>query len=253
MNINQQYISERNSYSGQIPRYIVIHNTDNYSTGADARAHAMAQYHGNFDGYSAHVYVDDKSAYQAMPYSRGAWHVGVNYGGRLFGTVNNRNSVGIEMCVQAGFDYDKAFANTAEVCRRLMSELNIPADRVVQHYDVCAKNCPSAIRAKNDWNRFKKLIQEKEEENSLSGGKKITLTEELRVILPELSRGCTGTAVKMLQVFLQVQTDGIFGTETENALRTFQKNTNQLADGICGRNSWMAIAVHMRENTYAGY
>ena len=38
----------------------------------------------------------------------------------------------------------------------------------------------------------------------------------------------------------------------ENALRTFQKNTNQLADGICGRNSWMAIAVHMRENTYAG-
>lgn len=96
MNINQQYISERNSYSGQIPRYIVIHNTDNYSTGADARAHAMAQYHGNFDGYSAHVYVDDKSAYQAMPYSRGAWHVGVNYGGRLFGTVNNRNSVGIE-------------------------------------------------------------------------------------------------------------------------------------------------------------
>ena len=27
-----------------------------------------------------------------------------------------------------------------------MSELNIPADRVVQHYDVCAKNCPSAIR-----------------------------------------------------------------------------------------------------------
>ena len=57
MNINQQYISERNSYSGQIPRYIVIHNTDNYSTDADARAHAMAQYHGNFDGYSAHVYV----------------------------------------------------------------------------------------------------------------------------------------------------------------------------------------------------
>lgn len=250
MNINQQYISERNSYSGQIPRYIVIHNTDNYSTGADARAHAMAQYHGNFDGYSAHVYVDDKSAYQAMPYSRGAWHVGVNYGGRLFGTVNNRNSVGIEMCVQAGFDYDKAFANTAEVCRQLMSELNIPADRVVQHYDVCAKNCPSAIRAKNDWNRFKKLIQEKEEENSPSGGKKITLTEELRVILPELSRGCTGTAVKMLQVFLQVQTDGIFGTETENALRTFQKNTNQLADGICGKNSWTAIAVHMREDTY---
>ena len=126
-------------------------------------------------------------------------------------------------------------------------------ENIQQCHAFSAQTFPSAIRAKNDWNRFKKLIQEKEEENSPSGGKKITLTEELRVILPELSRGCTGTAVKMLQVFLQVQTDGIFGIETENALRTFQKNTNQLADGICGRNSWMAIAVHMRENTYAGY
>jgi len=89
MNINQQYISERNSYSGQIPRYIVIHNTDNYSTDADARAHAMAQYRGNFDGYSAHVYVDDKSAYQAMPYSRGVQtaYVGIEYSGRQSSTA----------------------------------------------------------------------------------------------------------------------------------------------------------------------
>ena len=134
----------------------------------------MAQYHGNFDGYSAHVYVDDKSAYQAMPYSRGAWHVGVNYGGRLFGTVNNRNSVGIEMCVQAGFDYDKAFANTAEVCRQLMSELNIPADRVVQHSTMmyAPKTVLPLSVQKMTGTVLKKLIQEKEEENSPSGGKK---------------------------------------------------------------------------------
>ena len=84
--------------------------------------------------------------------------MGVNYGGRLFGTVNNRNSVGIEMCVQAGYNYEKAFQNTVQVCKQLMKQLGIPADRVVQHYDVCAKNCPSAIRAKGDWNRFKQLI-----------------------------------------------------------------------------------------------
>lgn len=126
--------------------------------GANAKAHAKAQHDGNFKGYSAHVYVDDTEAYQALPYNRGAWHVGVNYGGRLFGTVNNRNSVGIEMCVQAGYNYEKAFQNTVQVCKQLMKQLGIPADRVVQHYDVCAKNCPSAIRAKGDWNRFKQLI-----------------------------------------------------------------------------------------------
>lgn len=158
MNLNTSLISNNNSYAGQTPVYIVIHNTDNYAKGANAKAHAKAQHDGNFKGYSAHVYVDDTEAYQALPYNRGAWHVGVNYGGRLFGTVNNRNSVGIEMCVQAGYNYEKAFQNTVQVCKQLMKQLGIPADRVVQHYDVCAKNCPSAIRAKGDWNRFKQLI-----------------------------------------------------------------------------------------------
>ena len=62
------------------------------------------------------------------------------------------------MCVQAGYNYEKAFQNTVQVCKQLMKQLGITADRVVQHYDVCAKNCPSAIRAKGDWNRFKQLI-----------------------------------------------------------------------------------------------
>lgn len=144
--------------AGQTPVYIVIHNTDNYAKGANAKAHAKAQHDGNFKGYSAHVFVDDTEAYQALPYDRGAWHVGVNYGGRLFGTVNNRNAVGIEMCVQEGYNYEKAFQNTVQVCKQIMKQLGIPSDRVVQHYDVCAKNCPSAIRAKGDWNRFKQLI-----------------------------------------------------------------------------------------------
>ena len=158
MKINTSLISNNNSYAGQVPKYIVIHNTDNYAAGADAHAHAKAQHDGNFSGYSAHVFVDDKGAYQALPYNRGAWHVGVNYGGRLFGVCSNHNSIGIEMCVQSGYNYEKAFQNTVNVCKQLMKQYGIDADHVLQHYDVCAKNCPSAIRAKGDWNRFKQLI-----------------------------------------------------------------------------------------------
>lgn len=158
MKINISLISNNNSYAGQTPKYIVIHNTDNYAAGANAHAHAKAQHDGNFSGYSAHVYVDDQDAYQALPYDRGAWHVGVNYGGRLFGTCNNHNSIGIEMCVNSGYNYEKAFQNTVRVCKFIMKLYGIDADHVVQHYDVCAKNCPSAIRAKGDWNRFKRLI-----------------------------------------------------------------------------------------------
>ena len=55
MNINTSLISNINSYAGQTPAYIVIHNTDNYAKGANAKAHAKAQHDGNFKGYSAHV------------------------------------------------------------------------------------------------------------------------------------------------------------------------------------------------------
>ena len=159
MNINRSYISAQNTYTGNNPRYIVVHNTDNFSAGANALAHAKAQHNGNFSGMSAHYYVDDgDTAYQATEHKYGTWHVGKNYGGRMFGTVNNRNSIGVEMCVQKNYNYEKAFQNTAELVRQLMAQTGIPADRVLQHYDVCAKNCPSQIRAKGDWQRFKGLI-----------------------------------------------------------------------------------------------
>lgn len=297
MNINTTYISNNNSYAGQVPKYIVIHNTDNYASGANARVHAKAQHDGNFSGYSAHVYVDDTGAYQATPYNRGAWHVGVNYGGRLFGTCNNHNSVGIEMCVQAGYNYEKAFQNTIQVCKQLMSELGIPADRVVQHYDVCNKNCPSAIRAKGDWTRFKQAIAGTTEVvvdqyyrirkswtdsksqigayKSLDNAKadwkkgytiydwngkavypvvtvktKADLTGDITVRLPQISKGCTGAAVKMLQVMLGIEADGSFGDVTEKAFKTFQRNTGQTQDGICGPNGWRAVSAHMAANTF---
>ena len=132
MKVNKEYVSDNNTYESNNPQYIVVHNTDNFSAGADAGAHARAQCNGNFDGMSAHYYVDDKdTVYQAAPHGRGCWHVGVNYGGRLFGTVNNKNSIGVEMCVQAGYDYNRAFAHTVEFVRQLMAETGIPADRVV--------------------------------------------------------------------------------------------------------------------------
>lgn len=250
MKLNTTYLSNNNSYDGQIPLYIVIHNTDNFSEGADAKAHAKAQYNGNFDSMSAHVYVDDKEAYQTLPFNRGAWHVGVDYGGRLFGTVNNRNSVGIEVCVQKDFNYEKAFLNAVEICSQIMKTLKIPAERVIQHYDVCAKNCPSVIRQNGDWNRFKSLILKKE--TVVSEEKKITvpLTERITVQFPELSEGCTGSAVQMLQVFLKIDADGVFGENTRNSLQIFQKNTNQKQDGICGKNSWKAIIEYMKRYTF---
>lgn len=251
MKLDRRYLSENNSYEGQIPQYIVIHNTDNYNIDADAKAHARAQYNGNFNGMSAHVYVDDREAYQTLDFDRGAWHVGSDYGGRLFGIVNNKNSVGIEMCIQKGYNYEKAFSNTVVICCQLMVQLGIPADRVVQHYDVCAKNCPSEIRAKGDWDRFKKAVGGDFSEKSPYQVQRISLTEKVEVSFPEISKGYTGVAVRMLQIVLKVEADGIFGEKTEKALRAFQKKNSLVQDGICGKNSWTSVMDTMKANTFA--
>lgn len=175
MRVNKKYVSDKNTYVENTAQYIVVHNTDNFAAGADAMAHAKAQFNGNLNT-SVHYYIDDKkTVYQTAPHNRGCWHVGVNYGGRLFGTVNNKNSIGVEMCVQAGYDFKKAMANTVEFVRLLMAETGIQADRVVQHYDVCAKNCPSQIRENVMWEEFKKQIGNgsTEQKEDISGHTKI--------------------------------------------------------------------------------
>lgn len=170
MKLNTQYVSNNNTKTGtMVPEYIAIHNTDNFKKGANALAHAKAQYNGNFSDMSCHWYVDDgDTAYQGTPHNKGAYHVGKNYGGKLFGIINNRNSVGIEMCVQSGYDYEKAFQNTVELCKHLMKVLGVDADHVVQHWDVCGKNCPSQIRLHGDWARFKKAISSSNDSDSTS-------------------------------------------------------------------------------------
>lgn len=44
MRVDRSYCSNQNTWSENHPQCIVVHNTDNFAAGADARAHARAQY-----------------------------------------------------------------------------------------------------------------------------------------------------------------------------------------------------------------
>ena len=219
MKVNKNYVSDNNTYESNNPQYIVVHNTDNFAAGADARAHARAQYNGNLST-SVHYYTDDKdTVYQVAPHGRGCWHVGVNYGGRLFGKVNNQNSIGVEMCVQAGYDFDRAFANTVEFVRQLMAETGIPADRVVQHYDVCAKNCPSQIRAKGMWVEFQRQIKsggsgQREEVSSYTKimGRAVATAEQMWAYIKGKNPQVAQSVLDMVPLYLsEGETEGVRG------------------------------------------
>ena len=178
------------SNRGGIPiKYIVVHDTGNPSRGANATAH-YNYFNGGDRSSSADFFVDDTQVLCVNDYYKFyTWHCGDGRG--KYG-ITNRNSVGIEFCINVDSDRDKTLERTAQLVRELMQELNIPIDRVVRHYDASRKNCPQSMSGNGwaQWYKFKEklkgedltMAQYEELKNEIS-----QLTETVKVLATELS------------------------------------------------------------------
>ena len=145
-------LTKKNCYPGQNkPAYVVIHETDNWSKGADAKAHATAMKNGNLAG-TVHYYVDSKSVYQTLAHEDGAWAVGDGKG--KYG-ITNRNSINIEICVNPETDYYKAVDKAEQLAAFLLKQYGWGTDRLKRHYDASRKHCPRRIIDEDLWDKFK--------------------------------------------------------------------------------------------------
>ncbi len=158
--INRNFVSTRNTYiSRNVPKYIVIHETDNYARGAGARRHAEAQFLGHL-GTSVQYYSGSDGIYQAAEHTDGTYSIGIEYGGNhAVRDANNRNTINIEICVNSDGDYETARANAIALVKYLMEETGIPAERVIRHFDAKGKYCPRKMMDSPDlWEDFRKQI-----------------------------------------------------------------------------------------------
>ena len=178
----------RSSRDGTPIRYIVVHDTGNPSRGANATAH-YNYFNGGDRSSSADFFVDDTQVLCVNDYYKYyTWHCGDGRG--KYG-ITNRNSVGIEFCINVDSDRDKTLERTAQLVRELMQELNIPIDRVVRHYDASRKNCPQSMSGNGwaQWYKFKEklkgedltMAQYEELKNEIT-----QLTETVKVLATEL-------------------------------------------------------------------
>lgn len=143
----KQIAYNRSFRNGESIKYIVIHDTGNSASGANANAH-FNYFNGGDRSSFADFFVDSTQILCVNDYYKYCtWHCGDGHG--KYG-ITNRNSVGIEICINEGSDRTKAIENTVSLVKELMSELNIPFDRVVRHYDASHKNCPASM-SKNNW------------------------------------------------------------------------------------------------------
>lgn len=132
-------------------KYIVIHYTGNDGDTDEANGNYFASRN---VGASAHYFVDDDSITQSVPDNYVAWSVGgAKYsncsktgGGKYYTKCTNANSISIELCDtkknNVVYPMDKTIANAIDFTKTLMKKYNIPASRVIRHFDVNGKSCP---------------------------------------------------------------------------------------------------------------
>ena len=163
-------------------KYIVIHYTAGVTSKAGSAVNTADYFRTTPNDVSSDFTVDDTAVVQYNPdiKNRYTWHCGGNKyatkGGSLYGICKNSNSIGIEICstnttgkMQNANDKsysfsDAAVANALWLVKKLMAEYNIPAERVVRHYDVTGKPCPGIIGwnagsgSEAKWTAFKQAV-----------------------------------------------------------------------------------------------
>ena len=243
-------LTKKRCYVGQNkPAYVVIHETDNWSKGAGAKAHATAMKNGNLAG-TVHYYVDSDSVYQTLDHKDGAWAVGDGKG--KYG-ITNRNSINIEICVNPESDYYKAVDKAEQLAASLLKQYGWGTDRLKRHYDASRKHCPRRIQDEGLWPEFKR----KTAAYMGTAPEKPTHTPATQtgghyMFEPKtVKKGDSGLSVLLLQEILRargfkgkdgkdLKLDREAGENTIHALKEYQKSRKGVleVDGICGTNTW---------------
>lgn len=246
----KKMISKKNCYIGQNkPAYVIIHETDNWSKGANARVHATAMKNGNLAG-TVHYYVDSSDIYQTLDHSDGAWAVGDGKG--KYG-ITNRNSINIEICVNPETDYYKAVDKAEQLAAYLLKQYGWGTDHLKRHYDASRKHCPRRILDEGLWPGFVKktaAYMGNAATNTTTNTSTNTSTGGKYMFEPKtVKSGSTGTSVLLLQEILiargfegkdgkVLELDRKAGTNTIYALNQYKKSRKMKQDGICDAAVW---------------
>lgn len=158
-----QKLAHRSNYGAyrntSVIEYIVIHYTGNDGDHSFNNANYFQS--NKYLETSAHLFIDDTKIYQSVPFDYVAYSVGSKTvdtsmgGGKYYKKCTNKNSINIELCdTNCNGTYDvtqQTINNAIDITKELMVKFNIPASRVIRHFDVTGKCCPSYWVRDTEW------------------------------------------------------------------------------------------------------
>lgn len=211
--------------------------------------------------------------YQTLPWDHRCWGVGSGKKGS-----HNSTHIQFEIC-EDGLNneayYNEAFNLAKELCAFLCAEYGIDPDNVVGHYESAAAGYGSNHGDPRNW--YKKFggsmdqfradvkamlgqvegntvdmqpTKEPEKATQVKPTQSTATTKPTTsgvITVKTLRNGSKGKQVKLLQFLLTEmghdagKTDGIFGRNTEAAVKAFQKANGLAVDGVAGKNTWNAL------------
>lgn len=139
-------------------RGVTVHNTSNYSNGANALAHANLLRNGWKYVYTSWHYVVDKDyAVRCVPENEVAWCQGDGNGD------GNMKTISVEICDNADGDIRQATDNAVILVADILKRHGVTNVNgyLWQHNHWTGKDCPYDIRRGNpyDWNTFVNKVQ----------------------------------------------------------------------------------------------
>ncbi|TWJ84371.1 hypothetical protein CHCC20496_4373 [Bacillus licheniformis] len=203
---------------------------------------------------SAHYFVDRKEAQHIIPENEVAYHAhDQNRCYVSFLKPNaNTTAIGVEMCVEKdGKIHSETVQNAAELVADLCKRYGLSTDKIVRHYDVTNKSCPTPwVRDASQLTTFRKKV------DALLGNKTVSKTtsstsQSSKSTGTILKKGASGSQVKALQKRLiaagfslpKYGADGSYGNETVQAVKALQKKAGIAVDGIYGPATEKALAA----------
>lgn len=243
-------------------KYVVVHNTGNYASGATAKAnHNFQTTNSSCTSASWHYTVGSDGIYQALPDNENAWHASDG----SYGT-SNYYGIGMEICVNgytstSGTAWTTFLNNTFYLnCRRaalLTAELCVrwgldpgdcsPGTAIRQHWDTVQsnnyqKNCPEQMRytsssgtyTRNDgdlWKYYVGYVQKYYQALNGGGSYEKTITEANTVTNVEIPQ------------YIYVSGSNVYCRVTGIASTAFQGKTNLVSVYLPNTISWGSAAT----------
>lgn len=197
------------------PTRVVVHNTAN-----DASAMSEISYMlGNPNECSFHYAVDDYRVVQGVEENRNTWNAGDGHG------KGNMQGISVEICYSksGGSRFTAAEQNGAKFVAYLLKKHGWGMAQVTKHQDYNGKYCPHRTLDLG-WERFLNMVR-----------------TELGQAPTRTASSSSGSAtIKTIQQRLNslhiasLTVDGISGTKTQAAIKSFQGICGLIADGVWG-------------------